>query len=45
MYKFFEVPFKRFFPPLPDVGYPIFLVILNPWGKVLERSGLGNKIK
>ena len=29
-----------FFLPLPEVGCPIFLEIWNPWGKVLERSGL-----
>ena len=29
-----------FLPPLPEVGCPIFLVIRNPWGKVMERSGL-----
>ena len=28
-----------FLPPLP-VGCPIFLEIRNPWGKVMERSGL-----
>ena len=27
-------------PPLPEVGCPKFLEIRNPWGKVLERSGL-----
>ena len=27
-------------PPLPEVGCPIFLEIRNPWGKVMERSGL-----
>ena len=36
----FEVPFKRFFPPLPEVGCQIFLEIRNPSGKVMERSGL-----
>ena len=40
----FEVPFKRLLPPLPEVGCPIFLEILNPWGKVMERSGLGFEI-
>ena len=30
-----------FLPPLPEVGCPIFLEIWNPWGKVMERSGLG----
>ena len=34
----FEVPFKCL--PLPEVGCPIFLEIRNPWGKVMERSGL-----
>ena len=29
-----------FFPPLPEVKCPIFLKIRNPWGKVMERSGL-----
>ena len=29
-----------FLPPLPEVGCPIFLEIRNPWGKVIERSGL-----
>ena len=29
-----------FWPPLPEVGCPIFLEIRNPWGKVVERSGL-----
>ena len=29
-----------FLPPLPAVGCPIFLKIRNPWGKVMERSGL-----
>ena len=29
-----------FLPPLPKVGYPIFLEIRNPWGKEMERSGL-----
>ena len=29
-----------FLPPLPEVGCPIFLEIRNPWGKVMERSGL-----
>ena len=27
-------------PPLPKVGCPTFLEIRNPWGRVLERSGL-----
>ena len=29
-----------FLPPLPEVGCPIFFEILNPWGKVMEISGL-----
>ena len=29
-----------FLPPLPEVGCPILLEIRNPWGKVMERSGL-----
>ena len=29
-----------FLPPFPEVGCPIFLEIRNPWGKVMERSGL-----
>ena len=29
-----------FLSPLPEVGCPIFLEIWNPWGKVMERSGL-----
>ena len=31
---------KEFLPPLPKVGRPIFLKILNPWGEKMERSGL-----
>ena len=29
-----------FLPTLPKVRCPIFLEIQNPWGKVMERSGL-----
>ena len=29
-----------FLPPVPEVGCPIFLEIRNPWGKVMERSGV-----
>ena len=29
-----------FLRPLPEFGYPIFLEIRNPWGKVMERRGL-----
>ena len=36
----FEVPFNGLLPPLPEVGCQIFLEIWNPWGKVMERSGL-----
>jgi hypothetical protein len=36
----FEVPFNGLFAPLPEVGCPVFLEIRNPWGKVMERSGL-----
>ena len=36
----FEVPFKRFLPPLPEIGRPQLLDIRNPWGKVMERVGL-----
>ena len=32
--------FEVFLPPLPEVGCQIFLEIRNPWGKVMERSGL-----
>ena len=33
-----------FLPPFPEVGCPIFLDIRNPWGKVMERSGVTFKI-
>ena len=36
----FEVPFNGLLLPLPEVGCQIFLEIWNPWGKVMERSGL-----
>ena len=29
-----------FLLPLPEVGCPIFLEFRNPWGKVMEKSGL-----
>ena len=29
-----------FLPPVLEVGCPKFLEIRNPWGKVMERSGL-----
>ena len=48
--KFFSSLFSIFFgfwsfltvflPPLAEVGCPIFLEMRNPWGKVMERSGL-----
>ena len=42
---FLSVHFLRyhltvFLPPLPKIGCAIFLEIQNPWGKVMERSGL-----
>ena len=40
---FFSICVPRldvFLPPLPEVGCPIFLEIRNPWGKVMEGSGL-----
>ena len=36
----FEVLFKRFLPLHPKVRCPKFLRIRNPWGEVVERSGL-----
>ena len=33
-------PLTVFLPPLPKVGCKIFLEIRNPWGKVMERSGV-----
>ena len=29
-----------FLPQISEVGCPIFLEIQNPWGKIMERSGL-----
>ena len=29
-----------FLPPLPEIRFQILLEIKNPWGKVMERSGL-----
>ena len=29
-----------FLPPISEVGCPIFLEVWNPWGKIMERSGL-----
>ena len=34
-------PLTVFLPPLRKVGCPIFLEFRNPWGKVLDRSGIG----
>ena len=34
-----------FLPPLPEFRCPIFLKILNSWGKVMERSCLRTKKK
>ena len=39
MSPFHVIEFEAYFAPLPEVGCPKFLKILNPWGKVLERSG------
>jgi hypothetical protein len=36
----FSVFFNCHLPPLSEVGCRIFLEIRNPWGKVMERSGL-----
>ena len=36
----FEVPFKHISPPLLKVKCPKLLEIRNPWGKLMERSGL-----
>ena len=33
--------FNGLYPPLPGVHCPNFLDIRNPWGKVMDRSGLG----
>ena len=29
-----------FLPPLPEIGCPKFVKIQNPWGNIMERSGL-----
>ena len=34
------VYFEAYVPPLPEIGCVKFVEIRNPWGKVLERSGL-----
>ena len=36
----FSLRLTVFLPPLPEIKCPIFLEIRNPWGKVMERSGL-----
>ena len=36
----FEVPFKRLFAPTSGIRMSKSLEIRNPWGKVIERSGL-----
>ena len=38
--RFFVSRMRDFFPLLPEVRCPKFLEIRNPWGKVMERSGL-----
>ena len=40
VYSLLRYRLNVFLPPLPEVGCPIFLEIRNPWGKVMERSGL-----
>jgi len=42
-YGFLKICLVRlniFLPPLPEVQCPNFLDFQNPWGKVMERSGL-----
>ena len=36
----FDVPFKRLFAPTSQSRMSNILEIQNPWGKVMERSGL-----
>ena len=36
----FDVPFKRLFATIHEVGCLIVLEIRNPWGKVMERRRL-----
>ena len=36
----FDVPFKRLFAPTSGICMSKILDIRNPWGKVMERSGL-----
>ena len=40
VYSLLRYRLNVFWPPLPEVGCPICLEIQNPWGKVMERSGL-----
>ena len=40
VYSLLRYRLNIFWSPLPRVGCPIFLEIRNPWGKVVERSGL-----
>ena len=40
IFSLLRYPLTVFLPPLHKVGCPIFLKIQNPWGKVMERSGL-----
>ena len=37
---FLRYRFNVFLSPIPEVRCPIFLEIRNPWGKVMEISGL-----
>ena len=43
VYSLLRYRLTVFLPPLPEVGCPIFLEIRNPWGKVMERSGVTYK--
>ena len=40
IFSLLRYPLTVFLPPLPKVGCPMFVEIQNPWGKVMERSGL-----
>ena len=39
-YQFISLRLTVFLPPLHEVKCPNFLDFRNPWGKVMERSGL-----
>ena len=39
-YLCFSLCLTVFLPQLPEVQWPNFLDFQNPWGKVMERSGL-----